>query len=283
MVLESIIKAESAEDFPEQMFLVGFFYASVGLLLGGLFFGGYASLSAIFITTMPLIMIMCDVMRVEERKDLESCNEAACMREHEKAVILFIFLFLGLIVAYAFWFTILPKDIEDNLFEFQKDVLQTVAGRTVGYATSDLMNVYEIVMNNLFVLGACIIFSFIFGAGAILILVVNASVVGIAIGAIIRDSIGAYAGKTDIGFIAHYFTSFPMSFCFVIVHGIPEMIGYFLGALSGGIISFAVVNHDFGSKDFRRIVIDSLDLLFLSILTIVLSGFIEVYITPAIC
>ena len=60
------------------------------------------------------------------------------------------------------------------------------------------------------------------------------------------------------------------------------MAGYFLGALAGGIISFAVINHDFGSKEFRRIIIDSLDLVALSILVLIIAGVIEVYITPMI-
>ncbi|MEM4347464.1 MAG: stage II sporulation protein M [Candidatus Altiarchaeota archaeon] len=283
MVLEAMIRAEDAENFPERMLLVGFFYASLGLLLAELFFGSYSSLSAIFITTIPLIIIIYDVMKIEETKDLKLWKETSRLREHERAIFLFIFLFLGMTIAYGFWFTLLPKEIGENLFSFQIEILKSITKKPVGYATHNINEVYSIISNNLIVLFACILFSFLYGAGAIFILTLNASVVGIAIGDLVRNSIAMYAGKSDIEFLSQYFSSFSMSFCFVIAHGILEMVGYFSGALAGGIISFAVINHDFRSKDFLRIVIDSVDLILLSILLIIIAGFVEVYITPLIC
>ena len=49
-----------------------------------------------------------------------------------------------------------------------------------------------------------------------------------------------------------------------------------------GIISVAVINHDYKTKEFRHILIDSIDLIILSIFLLIIAGLIEVYITPLI-
>lgn len=281
MVLESLIKPEKAEKSPALMFLIGFFYSSLGLFLAWWVFGSYASLSAIFLTTIPLIVIMTKVIKLEEKKDLEIHGELALLREHEKAVWLFIFLFLGMVIAYSFLFTILPKEIGENLFSFQIEILKQVTGRSVGYVTqfTELQSILE---NNLRVLAFCILFSFIYGAGAIFILTLNASVIGVAAGDILRESIKNFAGFANLDYLYNYFQTFPFPYCFLI-HGIPEMAAYFVGALAGGIISFAVVNHDFQSKEFKFILIDTFDLILLALFLWFIAGVIEVYVTPIIC
>lgn len=281
MVLESIIKVKKVEKSPWEMFYVGFFYSTLGLFLAGWVFGSYASLSAIFITTVPLIVIMCKVMKLEESKDLEIHKETTLLKEHEKALELFIFLFLGMVFAYSFWFTILPQSVGETLFGFQIEILESITGRSIGYATN--VNLLETILyNNFKVLGFCILFSFIYGAGAIFILTLNASVVGVFAGDILREALSNFAGFTHLQYLSHYFQSFPFPFC-ILIHGIPEMASYFMGALAGGIISFAVVNHDFKSPEFKYILIDSLDLIIFALVLWFIAGIVEVFVTPIIC
>jgi len=63
-------------------------------------------------------------------------------------------------------------------------------------------------------------------------------------------------------------------------HGIFEILGYFVGGLAGGIISVAVVRHDFGTKKFSKILLDSSDLLLLSVFILLVAAVVEVYVTP---
>ena len=63
-------------------------------------------------------------------------------------------------------------------------------------------------------------------------------------------------------------------------YGIPEILSYFIGALAGGIISIAIIRHDFGTERFKHVLYDSVDLLILAILTVIFAAFIEVYVTP---
>lgn len=281
MVLESLIKAKDAEQRPFRMLYVGFFYSTLGLFLAAWIFGSYASLSAIFLTTIPLIVIMVKVMKLEERKDLEIHGEAELLKEHEKALKLFIFLFLGMVLAYSFWFTILPEEVGKNLFSFQIEILESITGRSVGY-TTNLNLLEEILLNNFKVLGFSILFSFIYGAGAIFILTLNASIVGVFAGDILREALSEFAGFTNFQYLYDYFQTFPFPYC-ILIHGIPEMASYFMGALAGGIISFAVVNHDFKSREFRVILMDSLDLIIIALILWLIAGFAEVFVTPMIC
>ena len=133
-------------------------------------------------------------------------------------------------------------------------------------------------MNNIKVLSFCILFSFIFGLGAIFILIWNASVIGAAIGHFIRANISSIAGAAGLPKAAAYFQAFSLGLLRYSVHGIPEIAAYFTAGLAGGIISIAIVNHDFRTKNFQKVVIDSADLILISIVILIIAGFLEVFV-----
>ncbi len=278
MVLESI-KPSWMERKPAKVFWVGFIYSVIGIALAWLVFGDYASISGVFLTTMPLVVVMYKLLKYEEKKDLRIRSERSLIKEHSKALSMFIFLFLGMVISYSLLFTILPQDITVKIFSLQINVIKSINLEAAGYFTNNTAALSAILLNNFKVLFFSIFFSFLYGSGAIFILTLNASVIGVAVGTVIRNSISEYAGSSHIVFLYNYFKSFPLTFGYA-VHGIPEISAYFVGALAGGIISVAVVNHDFGNKEFRRIVRDSVDLLLISVLLLVLAGLLEVYVSP---
>jgi len=278
MVLESIIRPSKMEKTPEEMLWVGFFYSSLGLFLASVILGGYASISAVFITTIPLIVIMYKTIKYEESKDHRIQEERFLIKEHGKALSLFMFLFIGMMISYSLWFVVLPVDMVAGLFEFQLDMIKSVNYETLGDFKNPSNAFATILLNNFKVLFFCILFSFLYGAGAIFILTVNASVIGVVVGSIIRKSISLY-GDLKGSALQGYLSAFPLSFAFMI-HGIPEIAAYFLGALGGGIISVAVVNHSTRSREFRHVLIDSLDLILLSAGLVVIAGIIEVFVSP---
>jgi len=279
MVLESLVNPHRMEKTPRRMFIFGFFYSTVGLFLSYFLFGTYASILSIFLTTMPLIVIMYKTIRLEEEKDKRIYRETFLIKEHGRALSMFVYLFLGLLASYSLWCTILPDPVVERLFSFQIQVIESIEIMGISGTLGRTDILVDILINNFRVLFFCIIFSFLYGAGAIFILTLNASVIGVAVGNIIRNSIAECAGSGHLEFIRHYFQSFSISLCYLI-HGIPEVSAYFLGALGGGIISVAVANHDLGTKEFGHILIDSLDLLILACLLLFVAGLIEVYVTP---
>ena len=65
-----------------------------------------------------------------------------------------------------------------------------------------------------------------------------------------------------------------------LLHGIPEILAYFTAGLAGGIISIAIVRHDLTKPKFKHIMLDSLDLIFGSLVLLFLAALIEVFVTP---
>jgi uncharacterized membrane protein SpoIIM required for sporulation len=63
-------------------------------------------------------------------------------------------------------------------------------------------------------------------------------------------------------------------------HGVFEILSYFVAGLAGGIISIAVTNHDFGTKKFQHVLLDSIDLILLSVLLLLVAALVEVFVTP---
>jgi uncharacterized membrane protein SpoIIM required for sporulation len=282
MVLESIINPEKEEKTPKDMLLVGFLYSTVGIFLSLWIFGGQTSLPQIFLTAIPLVVIVNNALKLEEEKTKHETK--FLIKEHGPILSLFMYLFIGLLVSYSFWFTVLPPEIVKNVFGTQINTIEGITGENISptaFVTSDAGKLELILINNLSVLAFCIIFSFLYGGGAIFIHTWNASVIGVAVGGVIRSALGSYAGSVNSVFMYDYLSSFPVSFSYM-VHGVFEIVAYFLGAVSGGIISFAVVNHDYKTREFKHIVVDSLDTLLLAVLVIVFAAAVEVYVTPLI-
>jgi hypothetical protein len=55
-----------------------------------------------------------------------------------------------------------------------------------------------------------------------------------------------------------------------LLHGIPEILAYFIGALASGMISFALVKHDFMGPKFKNIMKDTIGLISISVVILFL-------------
>ena len=111
-----------------------------------------------------------------------------------------------------------------------------------------------------------LIFSIIFGAGAIFVLAWNASVIAAAIGIFTKYSIH----------------EIPRGLARYMVHGLPEIAAYFITALAGGIFGVGLIRNGIKSKKFLRVIENVAIMLFASLIILIIAGLIEVYITPEI-
>ena len=59
------------------------------------------------------------------------------------------------------------------------------------------------------------------------------------------------------------------------LHGIPEMLGFFIAALAGGILSVVIIRHQFKDRYFVKILGDSLLLFGVSVVLIFIAALIE--------
>jgi len=295
-MLETLLNPKKAERKPWELFFVGLLYASFSILLVNLIFSNnpvfadYSSILIITFTVMLSLPFMYFVIKFEEEKDIRIRKERVLIKEHGKALLAFVYLFLGFLVAFSLAYMFLPQEIVAKNFHAQvsqycainspldiegcvsKNLpgVKGISGEAIGIAkaitiTKAWNNVMAIFSNNIYVLIFCILFSLAFGAGAIFILTWNASVIAIAIGILSKN-----------------LATFPASFMRYMLHGLPEIAAYFVASLAGGIISIAVIRHDLKEKRFWHIMQDSIDLIILAIVILFVAALIEVFLTPVL-
>jgi uncharacterized membrane protein SpoIIM required for sporulation len=282
-MLESLINPKRVERGPIKMLFIGILYASLSLLLVKWFFAADPVLSKasgmIVITfcvmfSLPFLYFM---FKQEEEEDEEVEGFVGVWEAHKDAVWAFMWLFLGFLIAFSFWNAILQ---DPNLFNFQigtycsinshGNLEDCVAQYSVndkflatGAATKE-SRLVGIIENNVYVMIFTLLFSLIFGAGAIFILAWNASVIAAAIGIYTKYQI------LDI----------PLGLLKYMIHGIPEIAAYFITALAGGILGIGFFRHKLKSKKFLKVVENTVILLFVAIIVLILAALIEVYFTP---
>ena len=276
MALESIISPFSAVEKPGHMFFTGLIYASLAVFLSNWVFRDSASLIMVFLTVLAAVPIMYSTMKMEENVTVKLKDEISILKRHAKVIEYLIFLFLGFVVAYTLWFCILPFEIVENLFATQLQTIQGINNQVSGQVVSGSVTnagsaFFQIFLNNFKVLLFALFFSFFYGAGAIFILTWNASVIAAAAGTFIQKTVAAGT---------HIAGAVPLAILRYAIHGIPEIIAYFVAGLAGGIISVAMINRDLETGKFRRIVLDVIDLCLIAIVILIFAALLEVYVTP---
>ncbi len=284
-MLEMIINPKRAERRSWEMFIIGIIYASLSILLVNWIFAQDAVLakySGILIITFCVMFsmpYMYYAIKLEEEKDIKIEGMFRLLKEHSKTLLGFLWLFLGFIVAFSFFYIAVPSE---NNFRAQIETYCMInrpanyaecveqygvesTGKTTGFLTSR-EKLIAIFTNNIYVLMFTLIFSLIFGAGAIFILAWNASVISAAVGIFSQSSLA----------------SMPLGIARYMIHGIPEIGAYFIGALAGGIISIAIIRHDIRNDKFWSILQDSLNLIILAVIVLFVAAIIEVFITPVL-
>ena len=286
MVLESLIGPVKAEKKFWELFFFGIFYSSIAAIISLWIFKDQSSLIVVFLTVFATIPLMYKTMKYEESKDLVIQGEFNLLKAHSKALLFFMFLFFGIVVSFSLWYTFLPEELGSSLFSTQVKTIESINAQLIkaGISSSTIYEDFfiQILTNNVKVLLFSIFFAFFYGAGAIFILTWNASVIGSAIGIFVRKTIGEVATNFGLSNIASYFHVISLGTLRYMTHGTFEILAYFIGGLAGSLISVAMIRHSLESREFKHVLIDSMDLVIIAVGILVFAAFIEVYVTPAI-
>ena len=119
-----------------------------------------------------------------------------------------------------------------------------------------------------------IILSFVYGAGAIFLIAWNASIIGVVIGKDILLIAATITGFGSLNFAAAYFPALVYGLRFL-PHGLPEVVGYFVGAVAGGIISVAITKKKYATHEFANISKDALIMAGIAVLLLFIAAVIE--------
>ncbi|MCD6576194.1 MAG: hypothetical protein J7K73_03480 [Nanoarchaeota archaeon] len=284
MVLENILSPTHVREKPTSAFMLGIFYAAVAVVLAYFIFPDDPSISIIFLTTLAALPLLINVLTVEEEEEMETLKIAKKMpliRSHMDVFLVFTYMFFGFLVLFIFTYIFLPSETVNLLFSKQIKTITSILGPSnfSGSAIQGAFTAEEslkiILLNNFKVLLFSLLFSFLYGAGAIFILAWNSSILAVAMGNFIKRQIGTLGGG-----VSAYFKASSLGVARYMIHGLPEIGAYFLGAIAGGIISAAVVKSDYKDPKFYEIVLDSFDLIALAVLLLIIGALLEVSVTP---
>src|SRR4030043_1253805 len=119
-MLEMLINPREGEKGPWKMFFVGLVYATLSLLLVNWFFSADAVLSrfsgliVVTFCVMFSLPFMYFIINIEEKEDEEVEGFWGVWKAHNDAMLAFLWLFLGFIVAFAFWYMVLQNSMLFN-------------------------------------------------------------------------------------------------------------------------------------------------------------------------
>lgn len=283
-MLESIINPKNVERGPLKMFFVGLVYASISTIGVWWAFSNdpvlydYAGMIIVTFCVMFSLPFMYFLIKQEEQEDEQVEGFFGVWKMHSDAIYAFLWLFLGFVIAFSFWNIFIgdsnlfnaqietycsinnPGNIEDCVTKY------SIEQHKVTGSAIKIQRAMSILENNAIVMIFVLLFSLVFGAGAIFVLAWNASVIAGAIGIFTKyDLMGIPKG------LARY-----------MIHGFPEIAAYFITALAGGMFGVSFLRNGFRDKTFLRVIENIVILLFLAIFILIGAAAMEVYLTPAL-
>jgi len=271
-VLESLLEAGKAEKSPWKVMFLAIAIGAVAIALAAIIGQGNESghlvVAFACIAAAPL---MVKVIHIEERADTQpwfSKSEIGLLMRHGDMFAVYTFYFIGIILITSLFFTMFPADVMGHVFSSQVNELGAInALRGTGRAVS-ACGFTCLIENNLGVLGLVMLFSFMFGAGAVYIITWNASVVGVLIGTIARQQ----SASNGWPLILSYLVALPYSLISIFPHGVFEIGGYFLGGLASGMLGAAMLRNDYKN---RTVMKDLTLIVVLAVLFVVIGATIE--------
>lgn len=270
-MLEYLLSYRKVREKPFLMFLWAFIICLVSVFISAslkMSIGVDAGFMAVVFTIIPSVLFITSIIMKEEEMD-----EAAVKKHlkigfwgrHGEDILILLLFFFGLTAAFSVSYHFVDAG-GDEFYQSQSTKISQIVGMT-GKATGMEVDtraafMEAIFVNNMNVMFFSFLFSFIFGAGAIFIITWNASVLGVRIGQLSETA-----------------WHIPIRTLPYLPHGILEIGGYLCAALSGGILSFALIRATRSKRleVLQYVVIDSAKIMLLAVALIFLGAVVEVY------
>lgn len=269
MVFEQLIKERWLLQ-KEHAFFLGLFYSILGFVSAKFIFPANLGLMSAAFTSILLIPSLGMLLKLEENIEIRE-NKLSIVQlfnDHKDIFKVYIFLFLGIFLAYSLISLIFPEETIKIIFS-----TQLRSAGIHGLAFSDTL-LLGLIANNLIVFAVSFLLSLIYGAGAILFLTWNASVWGVAF-AFFSKQVSYMEGSNP-------FVAFGAQILPFLPHMVTEALAYISAAIVGGVVSKAILREDIHSKKFKHIITDALIFLALGLILVLIAGIIEVKVFAAL-
>ena len=269
-----------------------FLITSTGIWLSYFVFPDSASVLSLAFVTMAFAPFIHRLFVKETSQEEEKPGwSGSFIVRHFDLIEIYSIIFISIIISYVFWFAMLPSadcsttpswncwfPERNVIFSEQEKVYKAITGasatgeiavtgnavgqnecKTPGKSSLEGCTIF-IFKNNSVVLGLAIIFSFIYGAGAVFLLGWNASVIGTFIGVEVVEKHLIAGISRAAGYLPH---------------GIWEIGGYFVGSIAGGIITASLATRKYSEKQFETIAKDALLLILVAYFALLIGSLIE--------
>jgi len=283
MALESLIRTKGLRKHPLFILFITILATIGSIIFSYLLFPEYTSVLAVAFVTIGLVPIIYRIVVVEEEEESQiEKSFTTFFARHFNIIQIYIWVFVGVILTFAFVYMVAPGDTKLVIFseqiqafcvisgECQSNVPLSISGSASAFAFDACKNTgvstlgscsFFIFENNIGVTLLTIILSLIYGAGAIFIVVWNASILGVFFGEMI---LMANHGK-GLGLLQGL----------LIGHGPPELLAYIFAALSGAILSAVVAKNKLAPHEFEKVCEDVAFLILLAICSVAYGAVLE--------
>ena len=206
---------------------------------------------------------------------IETRKKKSFFKEHERIIDFFIYYFIGVFVVFFVIATINPGWVfsEEQLYGEPTIEINTRPGLPPPPSEGVQKEIFKIFRNNFYVMMISFVLSLLYGSGALFLIILNSSIFASKLVQVIRAQI-----LSSYDFI-QTFSLISCNFGILFFHMLPEMGAYLVAAISGGVLSKAVIREKFMSKKFLLVIKDSVLLLFLSIVLLMISAFLEIKVS----
>lgn len=253
------------------LFIITFSFVLISIIFSRSYYL-YGSLIAIALAIVPLTQITSRLIENEEKIEEKFLSNKNILIRHKEFIIDYIVIFFSSLLAFYIGYILFP-----NVFLPQLNAINNIKEHVsslntyTGAAIDENALFSFIIINNLQLLILFYIFSFLYGAGSIYLLLWNSSIIGAFLG------IEAYSVNSNN--IFYKFIIYPLIILLQILpHGIIEFLAYFLAALAGGILSHLFIIKNRNKNILEQITSDSILLFMFSLLFLFIAALVEAYI-----
>ncbi|MBI2971149.1 MAG: stage II sporulation protein M [Candidatus Aenigmarchaeota archaeon] len=267
MVLESLLNPRSAAGKQLDILVVSVMYTFIALFFAYQLFPQESSLLTISMVTIVFVPFFQKLFEEDEAVE-NSCAKPAgnLLVRHKETMLAFSAFFLGVVVATSFAYIFFPS--HSSAFSLQSQTLRSITSGGV----TEAGGFAKYFINNSQVMVLVFILSVVFGAGAIFILAWNASVIGVFAGTLVQS-----LATKGIPPAAAFVYGLPVSLSSIALHGVPEIMAYFVAGLAGGILSVGIIRENIHSNEFRLVLKDAVKLLLVAEFLIVFAAWLEAF------
>lgn len=239
---------------------LGILYVFISYGTAKLFFPNDISTAMIMLITLLFVPTTSKLLTAEEKVERRE-GIHHFFRAHKTLMEIFLFLFIGISIGYLIIGTYAPASIT-----YQMNILEKQNALETTNNIDRTSQFFSITINNIEVILIAFVLSLFYGAGALFLIVRTASV------------FASFIVK-----LSEYIIQKTALNAFVFsLHFVPEILGFLLAAVAGGVISKALIREKIGTNQFQNVIKDSTVLLIFALICIVLAALLETYVTPSI-